>query len=79
MAVLFISSGCTKMFREELNEIHTEIDDIKNRLDSLSNAVNTNIGNLQSILEALQDKGIRKRCYSYRRCGGSYRLRNRVY
>ena len=44
------------MFREELNEIHTEIDDIKNRLDSLSNAVNTNIGNLQSILEALQDK-----------------------
>ena len=44
------------MFREELNEIHTEIDDIKNRLDSLSNAVNTNIGNLQSILYALQDK-----------------------
>lgn len=56
MAVMFFSSGCTKMFREELNEIHTEIDDIKNRLDSLSNAVNTNINNLQDIVGALQDK-----------------------
>jgi len=42
------------MFREELYEIHTELDDIKARLDSLCKVTNTNISSLQSIVDAMQ-------------------------
>ena len=43
------------MYRDELNEIHSEIDDIKSRLDSICNAMNTNIASLQSIVSAMQN------------------------
>ena len=46
-----ISVGCTDI-RDEFNEIHREIDELR----ALIEKANTNIGALQTIVEALQDK-----------------------
>ena len=55
LSLVLLSTSCTKMFRDELNEIHTEIDDIKSRLDSICNAMNNNIASLKSIVTAMQN------------------------
>ena len=55
LGAVLVTSSCTKMYRDELNEIHSEIDDIKSRLDSICNAMNTNIASLQSIVSAMQN------------------------
>ena len=43
------------MFKEDLYEINNEIDKINQRIDSLCNAVNTNIASLQTIIDVMQD------------------------
>ena len=54
-ALLLGSVGCSDMFKEDLYEINNEIDKINQRIDSLCNAVNTNIASLQTIIDVMQD------------------------
>ena len=54
VVAVIATSSCTNMFRDELYEIQTEIDDIKARLDELCQAMNTNISSLQTIVDAVQ-------------------------
>ena len=48
--------GCSDMFREEIYDIHAELDKINARLEELSKELNTNVNSLQTIIEALQQK-----------------------
>lgn len=41
-------------YRDELNELHSEVDELKIRLDELCEEVNTNMESLTAILEAIQ-------------------------
>ena len=41
-------------YRDELNELHSEVDELKMRLDELCEEVNTNMESLTAILEAIQ-------------------------
>ena len=43
------------MFKEEIYDIYNELDNINARIDSLCNAVNTNIASLQTIIDVMQD------------------------
>ena len=54
LGILLLSS-CGNMFRDELSEIHNEIDDLKLRLEQLCEEVNTNISALQIIVTALEN------------------------
>ena len=48
--------GCENIYRDELAQIHKEIDDINARLDAFCNETNTNIAALQTMIAALQAK-----------------------
>ena len=50
------TAGCADLFREEIYDIHEELDKINARLDELCEEMNTNISALQTIIEALQQK-----------------------
>lgn len=50
------ATSCADLFREEIYDIHTELDKINERLDELSKQLNANISSLQTIVDALQQK-----------------------
>ena len=53
-ASLLLTACDMGMFRDELNELHNEVDELKVRLDELCEEVNTNMESLTAILEAIQ-------------------------
>lgn len=56
ICMAFLCSGCENMLRDELDELHREIDDMKARFEALTNEVNTNVEALKAIVAAIQDK-----------------------
>ena len=48
--------SCENVYRDELAQIHKEIDDINARLDAFCDETNTNIAALQTMIAALQAK-----------------------
>lgn len=52
---LLVLTGCDKMVRDELAQLHTDIDAVKQRLEALCTEMNTNIASLQTIVSALQE------------------------
>lgn len=48
--------GCENQFRDEIAQLHKEIDDVKARLDAFCEETNSNITALQTMIAALQDK-----------------------
>ena len=48
--------GCENIYRDELAQIHKEIDDINARLDAFCDQTNSNIEALQTMILALQAK-----------------------
>ena len=50
---LFASSACADIFREEIYDIHAEIDKINARLDELCQELNENVSSLQTIIDAI--------------------------
>ena len=48
--------GCENIYRDELAQIHKEIDDINARLDAFCNQTNSNIEALHTMIAALQAK-----------------------
>lgn len=55
LSVVFLCTGCENVFRDELNELHQEIDDMKARFEALSEEVNTNVEALRTIVEAVEN------------------------
>ena len=53
---MYLFVGCENIYRDELAQIHKEIDDISARLDAFCNETNTNIAALQTMIAALQAK-----------------------
>ena len=47
-------TGCDDFVRDEIAELHSEIDVLKRRLDVLCNEINTNIASLQTMVDALR-------------------------
>ena len=60
LSIVLLSSlffvGCENIYRDEIAQIHKEIDDLKARLDAFCEETNTNIASLQTIIAALQTK-----------------------
>ena len=54
MCVMF--SACENIYRDEIAELHKEIDEVKARLDEFCNQTNSNIEALQTMILALQAK-----------------------
>lgn len=54
LSLLLVLTGCDKMVRDEIAQLHQDIDAVKTRLDALTNEMNTNISSLRTIVEALQ-------------------------
>lgn len=54
LSLLLVITGCDKMVRDEIAQLHQDIDAVKTRLDALTNEMNTNISSLKTIVEALQ-------------------------
>ena len=48
--------GCENIYRDELAQIHKEIDEINARLDAFCDQTNANIEALQTMILALQTK-----------------------
>lgn len=48
--IMLAVCGCDNIFRDELNEIHSEIDELREMLEQ----TNSNIDALQKIIKALQ-------------------------
>ncbi len=55
LSLLLVLTGCDKMVRDEIAQLHQDIDAVKTRLDALANEMNTNISSLRTIVEALQN------------------------
>ena len=49
-------SSCENIYRDEIAEIHKEIDDLYNRLEAFCEQTNSNIEALQTMILALQAK-----------------------
>ena len=48
--------GCENVYRDELAQIHKELDELNARLDAFCNETNSNIAALQTMIAALQAK-----------------------
>ena len=55
LTLLLGLTSCDKMVRNELTQLHNEIDGVKQRLETFCSEMNTNIASLQTIVTALQN------------------------
>ena len=55
ISMLLLLTGCDKLVRDELAYLHSDIDAVKQRLETVCNEMNTNISALQTIVSALED------------------------
>ena len=53
LASILCFGSCDKMVRQELTQLHDEIDGLKERLENFCNEMNTNIAALQTIVDGL--------------------------
>lgn len=53
---MLVFAGCENLFRDELAQIHKELDGMSDRLDAFCNETNANISALQIMISALQNK-----------------------
>ena len=53
LASILCLGSCDKMVRQELTQLHEEIDGLKERLENFCNEMNTNIAALQTIVDGL--------------------------
>lgn len=54
LSLFLVLTGCDKMVRDEIAQLHSDIDAVKSRLETLCSEMNTNISSLKTIVEALQ-------------------------
>lgn len=51
-----LATGCAELLRDELADVHNQIEDIRDELELLKEQMNTNIGALRVLVEGLQSE-----------------------
>lgn len=55
-----MATGCAELLRDELADVHNQIEDIRDELELLKEQMNTNIGALRVLVEGLQSEDLIK-------------------
>ena len=55
-----LATGCAELLRDELADVHNQIEDIRDELELLKEQMNTNIGALRVLVEGLQSEDLIK-------------------